>query len=47
MTSLLYIFLQACLRTMVHRSPGSHEKIIYMNIFVVPIGATKTESCTW
>ena len=57
MISLLYKFVQACYKSgphlkyvlkIVHRPPDSHDKIIYMNFFVIPTSVTKFESCcTW
>ena len=53
MVSLLYKFLQACYKSViyfasvlkiVHRSPGSHDKVIYMIFFVPPASLTKFEN---
>ena len=50
-------FSQACCRfdlhfmsvlKIIHRSPSSHYKVIYMNCFVMPTSLTKYASCsTW
>ena len=51
--SLLYKFLKVCCKPIphfmyvlkiVHSSPGSHDKVIYMNFFVIPTSLSKFES---
>ena len=53
MVSLLYKFWQACYSNASHfmsvlkiiqRSPGSHDKVMYMNFFILPAILTKFES---
>ena len=53
MVSLLYKFMQACCKTgshfmtilkVVHKSLGSHDKVIYINFFVRPVSLTRFES---
>ena len=53
MVSLLYKFLQACYSNgshfmsvlkIIQRSPGSHDKVMYMNFFILPVILTKFES---
>ena len=53
MVSLLYKFLQACYSNgsffmsvlkIIQRSPGSHDKVIYLNFSIFPAILTKFES---
>ena len=57
MVSLLYKLLQECSKSgfhfmsvlkIEHRSPGSHDMVIYMIFFVFPANLTEFETCsTW